>query len=558
MSDRDRDLVKEVLDVDGEMQTVKEQYEPVFQDIIDNVITHQPDAQDNSTTTNTLQGQNRSETMFDGTPRSALNIFANGIYGLMVSPSLRWFKLKIEDEALNEQHDVKIWLQDTEERLYGAFRRSNFYSEMKSYLKDGGSIGTANMFSQEDIASGRTFYSTLPIREFKIAEDQFKVVDRCHRDFRLTARQLEGKFGKENLTIHMKSALDSNTTKQRLQKFKIKHAVFPREDIDDTKINKLNKPWASVWLSMDDRNDNNSQILREDGFDEFPYSIWRFDKETDEIYGRSPAWHVLSEIKGAHYLEKNLMKTTELSVNPPMNVHVNMKKNFKRIPGGINYFADANEKADAMDLGINWPIGIEHQDRKRKIINEAWFVDFFLLIASRDQTMTATEVIELQGEKISILAPIVSSLSSESLDPIVGRQLNIELKAGRLLPVPEVLRGQRIEFEYIGPLAQAQERAFETQSVRQSLAMAEPIFDRRPETMDIVDWDGTVRDIFISGGFKQKNILTPEQTDDLREIQAEARAEQQQIENAETQSKTAKNIALADKASEGKLTGANA
>jgi len=554
---REDQLARDILDFDQQMVDVKVQYEPVFRDIIDYVITHQP-----SVSKNTTQGQPRGQLQFDGTPRSALNIFTNGIHALMVAPTMRWFKLGISDEDINQLPEVKIWLQDTEERLYKAFQRSNFYSEMKSYIKDGGSIGTACMYSEEDIATGKIFFTTIPIREFMIAENQYKVIDRVHREFELTARQLKDKFGEENLTHEMQVALNDVNASRRLQKFKILHVVFPRKDSDDRKIGQLNKPFASIWLSLSSDKHSGStsppqregKILGEKGYDEFPYSIWRFDKETDELYGRSPAWHILSEIIGAHVLEKDLLKAAELFVNPPMNVHTNMKGKFRRKPGGINYFKDPDEKADAMDLKINYPVGIEQQDRKRNIINSAYFVDFFLLITSRDTTMTATEVLELQGEKIAILAPIVTSLSSEALDQNIDRVFSIEFNAGRLLDPPPVLAGQQIDIDYIGPLAQAQRRAFETQGIIKSLENARSIIELFPQTADNVDWDGVARDVLQGGGFPEKHIIPEQIVLENRQVRQEQEAALEETLNNETQSKTLKNVALADKAVDGKIS----
>lgn len=544
-------LVDEILYYDAQMKAEKQFYESVFQDIIDYVVTHHPNI-----TGATTPGKERGKLQYDGTPRSALNIATSGIHGLMVSPNIRWFRLRLSDEDLNKRSDVRTWLQDTEERMYGAFARSNFYAEMKSYIRDGLSVGTANMFIYESVGDGAVYFRTVPIGEYKIAENANKVVDRVHRDFKMTLKQIVETFGEDRLPERMKSALRDGSSRRMLEKFTIKHAVFPRKKYDPNKLDALNKPWVSVYLAIGDSTMGTGgqvDVLSKGGYDEFPYAIWRFDKETDEIYGRSPAWHVLPEIKGIHLLEKDLMKAAELAVNPPMNVHVNMRKNFKRIPGGINYFKNPEEKADAMHTGINYPVGLEESNRKRQIINEAYFVDFFLLIASREGTMTATEVLELQGEKISILAPAITSLSSEALDKIIDRMFSIELNAGRLSPPPDVLRGQSIDIDYIGPLAQAQRRAFETQGIMRSFEMARPIFEFMPQTLQNINWDKTVKEILRSGGFPEGDLRTDDEVESIRQAQAKREAELLQMQQSEVQAKNIKNLAMADKASGGKL-----
>ena len=545
-------LYKEVMDHDFQMVQEKNLYEPVLQDIIDLVLTHQPDLKGDND-----KGKNRSEMIFDGTPRSALGIATNGTYGLMVAPTMRWFKIKIGDEALNDRSDVRLWLQDTEDRLYSAFNRSNFYSTMKSYIMDGYSIGTACMFSQEDIATGKIYYSTIPIRDFRIALDEFGNVNRLHRDLKMTAGQIAKRFGKDSLTPKMKQALDKTDQRGRLEKFDLLHAVFPRTDTDLKSINKLNKPQASIWLSKDAKEDGTHTLL-ESGLNTFPYSLWRFDKETGETYGRSPAWSVMSEIKGAHLIEEDLIKAVELVTKPPANVHSNNMGNFERIPNAVNYFGDPSEKADFMNLQINFPATFEHQERKRKLINEAYFVDFFLLISSRPQTKTATEVLELQGEKISVLSPVVTSLSTEALDHIVERTFSIEFEAGRLLPPPEILAGENFDIEYLGPLAQLQKMRFETRGIQQAIENTRPIVELNPSVLDNVDMDGLYRDTLVGSGFPETRLKSEDVRDAERQARAEAEAKILQAQTAETESKAFKNMTQGDKNLDGKISDAAA
>ncbi len=543
-------LFEEIMDYDAQMVKDKEFYKPVFQDIIDYVLTHQPDLQGD------IKGENRSEKKFDGTPTSAVKIATNGTYGLMVAKTMRWFKLKMSDEELDSRREVRIWLQDTENRLYSAFNRSNFYSTIKPYIKDGFSIGTANLYSQEDMATGKIYFTTIPIRDYRISLDKYGNIDRLHRDLTMTAKQLEQKFGYDNLTTQMQTALDSENRTQRLQEFKLIHAVFPRADTDISRINNLNMPFASVWLAKSGEKKDLTKVLLESGLPMFPYTIWRFETETGETYGRSPIWDILSEIKGAHIIEEDLIKATELSVKPPMNVHINMKGNFKRIPDAINYFVHPDEKASATDLGINFPASFEHQERKRQLIKETLFVDFFLLIASRPQTKTATEVLELQGEKISILAPMVASLSSDALEHFVERVFSIEFQAGRLTEPPEILRGQKWDIEFLGPLAQLQKMRFETRGTQQALELIRPmVIDYgREEILDNIDWDKTGRETLVAAGFPEVYLKDEKQIDELRVLRQQVIELQQKAELAEMQSKALKNVSQSDKNLQGKFS----
>jgi hypothetical protein len=60
---------------------------------------------------------------------------------------------------------VKQWLEEKEELIYQALAESNFYESMAEYFLDGGSIGTATVWCEEDVASGRILFSSEASRE---------------------------------------------------------------------------------------------------------------------------------------------------------------------------------------------------------------------------------------------------------------------------------------------------------------------------------------------------------------------------------------------------------
>ena len=92
------------------------------------------------------------------------------------------------------------------------------------------------------------------------------------------------------------------------------------------------------------------------------------------------------------------------------------------------------------------------------------------LVVSANRTMTATEVIQRNEEKMRILGPVLGRLQSELLQPMILRVFNIMLRNNLFLQAPEILANQEIDIEYVSPMALAQ-RSQELQNLMRGLEM---------------------------------------------------------------------------------------
>ena len=451
------------------------------------------------------KGQVASTKMYDGSPVSSLNLFADGLHGYMISPSIQWFVLRLPRHLrfLENVPEVSGWLEDVQADIYSAFQSSNFYSEMRTYFKDGGGIGTASLYMEEDIATGKIVFTCMHPKEGYIAEDKHGDVDTFFRLVKLTARQAAQEFGKEKLSEPVKHALKHNA----YQEFKFLHAVFPRDDFDDRKITATNRKYASVWIEYDSNN-----ICRESGYRRFPYMVWRYSKSGD-VYGYSPAAFALPEIKSLNIIAKDLLAAGQMAVRPAFNIPIEMKGKVRLTPSGMNYYgSDYNRKISPINTVGNFPIALDREDKKREIIEKHFHVDFFLMLQRAERQMTATEIMERMGEKASVLSASIGDLSPR-LDSIIDNLFEIELESGKIPPPPEILLeygGANIDINYMGPLAQAQRRLFETQGIRSGLELAAPIFALFPQTVDLINADETLRDLLISNGFPQRGLYPPD------------------------------------------------
>lgn len=470
-----------------------------------------------------FQSKRVGSEIFDGMPLTALRLQSDGFQGYLVSQNLKWFKLEMVRRELMKYREVKVWINDVEYGLYQEFKSSNFYDVMPMYFMDGGSIGNAFMMVEDVPKSGTINYNIRHPLEYYLIVDRFGRVVGFHRKVEMEARNAFLYFGELRLSDPVKNAAKDNPFK----KFTFYHAVVPREERELGLNIQTAKPWASYWWEKDGK-----EILFETGYDEFPGMAWRWRKETHETYGRGPGSDALVDIAKLNVESETMLDAAELSVHPPWWIPEEMAGEARIIPKGMNYYEDAARPMQALNPRINYVVGDTEIKRTEEIIRQHFRVEFFMMLAQMQGKMTATEILERQGEKAALLGSTIGRLNSEALDPIIDRTFQIAMSAGRLPPPPDIiyeLGGGRLEVDYLGPLAQAQRRLFRSQGITRALEVAGPVLQMNPSLANIVDWKFVFRELLESYGMPARAIL-PEEVVAAAERQQAAR--EAQIEQA--------------------------
>ena len=532
-------LVQEIRNRQKQFESRRKPWEPDWQKIAELVQPRREALHFSGTKT---PGGRSSKKRYDGTPTEALQLLADGLMGYLVSPSLQWFRLKIPQEKINNMPGVKEWLQEVEHQLYSEFARSNFYEEMHAYFLDGGSIGTATIYCEEDIGQGRIVFSTRHPREIYIAENRYGMVDTVHRKYELPIREIVKMFGEDKLDdSQLKMWKDKPD-----EEYELLHAIFPNEDRIYGNLSSQNKEFSSFYLFAK----TGDEFLRHAGYDENPYAVWRWRKNSTEIYGRSPAHDALVDIQTLNQVRRDLLHASAMSVKPPMNIPSEMKFRVRMTPAGENFYKDAGRIISPVHTGINYPIGKEELADFRQIIKKHFRVEFFLMLAEASRQMTATEIVERQGEKAAVLGATIGRLNTECMNPIIDRVFRITSDAGRLPPVPEALLeyGGDIEIDYLGPLAQAQKRLFKTQGVMRSLEALSGVAQMMPSVLDNINQDEVARLIMDSFGMPQKAVLEQGEVDKIRQLRQQQMEKEQQMAQMVEMAKAVPNLQQASEA----------
>jgi hypothetical protein len=156
--------------------------------------------------------------------------------------------------------------------------------------------------------------------------------------------------------------------------------------------------------------------------------------------------------------------------------------------------------------------------------------------------MTATEVVELQGEKAAVLSNMVTNLNA-ALQKMVQRAVDILFRQGKLPEPPAAIRGGEtsMKVDFIGVLAQAQKRAHETSGIMQSiqvmsaLAQMAQVVPGVQEAFDYVDASVLLKKAFESAGLSQLAIREDDDVAAIQQQRAQQQMAQAQLQMAQQQ-----------------------
>ena len=105
------------------------------------------------------RGRRRDQRIVDNTPLLAARVMASGMMAGISSPARPWFRLRLGDDAINADAEVRAWLDEVQKRLLHAFAKSNLYNCLHTLYGELGVFGTAALWvdeDEEDIVRGYT------------------------------------------------------------------------------------------------------------------------------------------------------------------------------------------------------------------------------------------------------------------------------------------------------------------------------------------------------------------------------------------------------------------
>jgi len=541
------DLIQYLLGRLEDLKTHRMTFEPTWDDICRYVQLSNTTIYDDNP-----KGDNKNaDVAFDSTASYAAQRLAAVINSVMTNQASEWFALETDNPVLNDEKEIKMWLEEATDTVRKELENSNFYTELLPLYYDLATIGTACMYIEEDTSADRELrFSTRHIKECYADEDKYGQIDTVFRTCKMTARQMIQRWEDDVADVVKKVVIDKPETE-----YDILHCCYPREERDVTKKTPVNLKYASVWLDV-----SNTHVLSEGGYEEFPYVMPRWDKLPGETYGRSPSYIALPDVKTLNQMSRTLIDIGNKAAQPPMFVSGDMDDKLDMTPNAVNY-ADSNEtQVVALNKGENVPITVDLIQIKVDRVLEIYYNNQLQVVSRKD--MTAAEVQARTDENWRILGSVFGRLQSELLEKLMARIFSIVNKSTRMdgspiLPaIPEMMANATLRLKYVSQLARAQKQS-DIMSVKMTIQDVMEMAQLNPNVLDNIDFDAAIRALADLNGAPSVMLMDKQQMAAMRQQRAqqqqammEAERDKAQLENVKTESEAASNIVDAQKKQE--------
>ena len=298
-------------------------------------------------------------------------------------------------------------------------------------------------------------FQARPVRACWIAENEDGEVDTLYYNYALTPRVLASAFPDALLNDSLARRAAADKPGDYVQ---LLHIVEPRRGGKAGRIGEQ-KPFTDIIMAIDEK-----LILKEEGWDSFPFQVPRVGNEDGSIYGSGPAWIALPEALVYNYIQEMTELGLEKRVMPDTFVPLGLFGGpLDRRTGAVNFFdpsalgfLNAKDILQQFQQGGDVNLGVEYMQYLAGNIERVFFTDWMRNLSNPN--MTATQVLEIRDMQLRGMSSLVPSLDREWFGRSADRIMEIMAVARSLPAAPRELAGLEVDWDYGGPLAIAQRR----------------------------------------------------------------------------------------------------
>lgn len=537
--------VSEIMIKQSEMEALRGNWESLWEGVAQLVLPRSDDFRKKHS-----PGTQRNQQQYDAFPMQALDKFAAAIEAGLMPRNALWHSLSTGDDELDENHEVKIYLEELNQLLWDTrySPRANFASQAHENRINIGAFGTGAFLIESQEDGNGVQYKAIHLSELFIASNWMGLIDVVHRKFDLTARQAMQLFGKDT-PEKIRHKFETGGVHE---KFEFLHAVMPREDYDKEAVDDRGKRFVGVYIFVEGQ-----QKVREEGYYEMPYTVSRYSVSIRENYGRSPAIQLLPDISMLNEMRRTTIEAANMAVDPPTLLYDDGISEFDLTPGARNYGAldeQGRPLAAPWNPGVNVGLGLEMISDTRNQIDDGFMGIYFRVLIENPQ-MTATQALLIAQQQGQMSAPVIGRLQTEWLGPMIRRESAILYRQGKHPQMPEILReriastGKGVNIEYVSPLTRAA-RSEEAVAILRTFETLAPIAQIDPTVYDQFDTKEVARIVSEVNGVPAKALKDPSQVEAEEDQQAAQAAMGAILDAAPVAADTAKTLAEAQAASQ--------
>lgn len=345
----------------------------------------------------------------------------------------------------------KDFVRNQSSRVLHRLFDTNFSSETNVAFNDLTVVGN-NITRCEFNEDLNTFeFKSFPVGDgVYLGENSRGQRDMFCRYFKYDAKQAKQEFGDDaGARVDAVLAGQGNGT----ESFEYMWLVYPRavfkEEIGDgrgKKVPDTKKAFGSIIIDMSER-----RIVRESGYDEFPFAAPTWLRRGGSIYGYGPIEASIADIIDLFELKYLKKKAVRKQVQPPLVVS-SLWEGINTDENEVNYVEGevANQFA-SLPVPTSTPILNEEIAECIQNIKMNLMLDAFETLTDHKNNMTTAEINGRIGQSVRAIAPIVARLHKEYFSPLIKRVFNIMVERGEI-ELPSSVTPDMVSIKYVSVL----------------------------------------------------------------------------------------------------------
>jgi len=463
-------------------------------------------------------GARRNFHLLDNSGVHSNEVLAGALHSFLTNPNGEFFGMTTGDMNIDNQDDVRRWIQGTVRSMHNVLSNSNFQTEVHEYYLDLPSICTSNMLMEGD-EDNIVRFSTKFIGEYMIDENRFGEVDQIYLEWDARPAELFDQFGEENLPDKVKDAFKKNPE----EKFCVIHGVYPEALIKSG--GNAKKYLQQYWIKSEKFEIVSAQAT----FTTFPYLVSRWGKASGERWGRGPGMNALPELKVLNKMNETMLIGAQKMVDPPVQMEDDgVILPLITRPGGVNFRRPGSAEIRPIFANTNIEFGYQALQDRRQRVRDAFFIDK-LQLQQQGPEMTATEVLQRTEDSMRLLGPMLGRMQNEFLKPLINRLYDLMDRRGMIETPPQVLQGRNLIVRYSSVIARSQ-RASEGKAIMSTFQNLAPFIQLDPSVADNFDGDAAARVMSAIYGPPAEIMRDMKSVAAIRKQRADAQAAQAKMQ----------------------------
>lgn len=519
-------------------ESIRRPYENVFAQLTRYFSPYRDDFVGSHPRTATNTSNQPRPDLFDTEGANAAEQLASTICSGLINYADPWFNIQASDPNIQGDIPARRFLEEATLLMRSEINQTsaNFYASAHEFILDLVIYGNAGLYVSENTKGDGLQFTAIPFASLYFTETAENKVDSVFRLLKMTGRQILNTW--PNVSSSLREQLTSELNKTKT----VVHGVFG-PDYEDLKT-ASKKSYSSYYFMADCQ-----EILATSGYHEMPYIIGRWVRRAGDVYGRSPAWTALPDVKQANAIKKTMLETAERMGNPPILVsddgvltQVRLSPG-QPIVGGLDSISQ-QPRLQPMVVGGNLPVTQQLLELTHQNIRDRFFIGS-LQTYNPNVEKTATEIVEFRREETRLMGPQIGKLQTEMLEPILLRVRNILQRQGKFPEIPQQLANVAVKLDFTSPLSHLQQYS-DIEAIQRTVQSILPFLQIDPNLMDNFDIDKTFQHIANVNGVPAGIMRSMEEVAQLRQQRQQEQQAMQMAQGMEMLSSANANFAKAN------------